>query len=251
MTDFIAVIPARYASTRLPAKPLADIAGKPMVVRVAERAAQSGASAVWVAADDERIITAVKEHGYQALLTSTHHTSGTDRLAEAMDMLSLDDDTIVVNVQGDEPLIDPVLIHAVARELRLHPKAVMATACHAIHDYATLTNPNVVKLVMDAEGYALYFSRAPIPWPRDAFAAGQSLPDGLPVFRHIGLYAYRAGFLRQYAGLTPAPIERFESLEQLRVLWHGHKISVAISELPAQPGVDTAEDLAMVRQLWV
>ena len=251
MTDFIAVIPARYASTRLPAKPLADIAGKPMVVRVAERAAQSGASAVWVAADDERIITAVKEHGYQALLTATHHTSGTDRLAEVMDMLSLDDDTIVVNVQGDEPLIDPVLIHAVARELQLHPEAVMATACHAIHDYATLTNPNVVKLVMDAEGYALYFSRAPIPWPRDAFAAGQSLPDGLPVFRHIGLYAYRAGFLRQYAGLTPAPIERFESLEQLRVLWHGHKISVAVSELPAQPGVDTAEDLAMVRQLWV
>ena len=251
MSDFIAVIPARYASTRLPAKLLADIAGKPMVVRVAEREARSGASAIWVAADDERIITAVKEHGYQALLTASHHTSGTDRLAEVMDMLSLDDDTIVVNVQGDEPLIDPVLIHAVARELRLHPGAVMATACHAIHDYATLTNPNVVKLVMDAEGYALYFSRAPIPWPRDAFAAGQSLPDGLPVFRHIGLYAYRAGFLRQYAGLTPAPIERFESLEQLRVLWHGHKISVAISELPAQPGVDTAEDLAMVRQLWV
>ncbi len=251
MSDFIAVIPARYASTRLPAKPLADIAGKPMVVRVAERAVQSGASAVWVAADDARIIAAVEEHGYQALLTSVHHASGTDRLAEVVDKLSLDDDRIVVNVQGDEPLIDPALIHAVARELRLHPEAVMATACHAIHDYATLTNPNVVKLVMDAEGYALYFSRAPIPWPRDAFAAGQSLPDGLPVFRHIGLYAYRASFLRQYAGLTPAPIERFESLEQLRVLWHGHKISVAVSELPAQPGVDTAEDLAMVRQLWV
>ena len=251
MSDFIAVIPARYASTRLPAKPLADIAGKPMVVRVAERAVQSGASAVWVAADDARIIAAVEEHGYQALLTATHHASGTDRLAEVMDMLSLDENTIVVNVQGDEPLIDPALIHAVARELQLHPDAVMATACHAIHDYATLTNPNVVKVVMDAEGYALYFSRAPIPWPRDAFAAGQSLPDGLPVFRHIGLYAYRAGFLRQYAGLTPAPIERFESLEQLRVLWHGHKISVAVSELPAQPGVDTAEDLAMVRQLWV
>jgi len=251
MSDFIAVIPARYASTRLPAKSLADIAGKPMVVRVAERAQLSGASAVWVAADDERIISAVKEHGYQALLTAAHHASGTDRLAEVMDILSLDDDTIVVNVQGDEPLIDPTLIHAVARELRLHPEAVMATACHAIHDYATLTNPNVVKLVTDAEGYALYFSRAPIPWPRDAFAVGQSLPDGLPVFRHIGLYAYRAGFLRQYAGLTPAPIERFESLEQLRVLWHGYKISVAVSELPAQPGVDTAEDLAMVRQLWV
>ncbi|MEO6146154.1 MAG: 3-deoxy-manno-octulosonate cytidylyltransferase [Sulfuriferula sp.] len=251
MSDFIAVIPARYASTRLHAKPLADIAGKPMVVRVAERAQLSGASAVWVAADDERIISAVKHHGYQALLTATHHASGTDRLAEVMDMLSVDDETIVVNVQGDEPLIDPALIHAVARELRLHPEAVMATACHAIHDYATLTNPNVVKLVTDAEGYALYFSRAPIPWPRDAFAAGQSLPEGLPVFRHIGLYAYRAGFLRQYASLTPAPIERFESLEQLRVLWHGYKISVAVSELPAQPGVDTAEDLAMVRQLWV
>lgn len=251
MADFIAVIPVRYASTRLPAKPLVDIAGKPMVVRVAERAARSGASTVWVAADDARIIAAVEEHGHQAMLTSAQHASGTDRLAEVVDKLALDDDVIVVNVQGDEPLIDPALIHAVARELQLHPEAVMATACHAIHDYATLTNPNVVKVVMDAVGYALYFSRAPIPWPRDAFAAGQSLPDGLPVFRHIGLYAYRAGFLRQYAGLTSAPIERFESLEQLRALWHGYKISVAVSEQPAAPGVDTAEDLAMVRRLWV
>ncbi|HUW27910.1 MAG TPA: 3-deoxy-manno-octulosonate cytidylyltransferase [Sulfuriferula sp.] len=251
MSDFIAVIPARYASTRLPAKPLADIAGKPMVVRVAERAQASGAAAVWVAADDVRIIAAAQAHGFHALMTSAEHASGTDRLAEVVDKLALDDDAIVVNVQGDEPLIDPALIHAVARELQLHPEAVMATACHAIHDYATLTNPNVVKVVMDALGYALYFSRAPIPWPRDAFAAGQSLPDGLPVFRHIGLYAYRAGFLRQYAGLTPAPVERFESLEQLRVLWHGHKISVTVSEQPAAPGVDTAEDLAMVRQQWV
>lgn len=251
MSDFIAVIPARYASTRLPAKPLADIAGKPMVVRVAERAQASGAAAVWVAADDVRIMAAAQAHGFHALMTSAEHVSGTERLAEVVDMLALDDGAIVVNVQGDEPLIDPALIHAVARELQLHPEAVMATACHAIHDYATLTNPNVVKVVMDALGYALYFSRAPIPWPRDAFATGQSLPDGLPVFRHIGLYAYRAGFLRQYAGLTPAPIERFESLEQLRVLWHGHKISVAVSEQPAPPGVDTAEDLAMVRQLWV
>lgn len=251
MSDFIAVIPARYASTRLPAKPLADIAGKPMVVRVAERAQASGAAAVWVAADDVRIMVAAQAHGFHALMTSAEHVSGTERLAEVVDMLALDDSAIVVNVQGDEPLIDPALIHAVARELQLHPEAVMATACHAIHDYATLTNPNVVKVVMDALGYALYFSRAPIPWPRDAFATGQSLPDGLPVFRHIGLYAYRAGFLRQYAGLTPAPIERFEALEQLRVLWHGHKISVAVSEQPALPGVDTAEDLAMVRQLWV
>lgn len=251
MSDFIAVIPARYASTRLPAKPLADIAGKPMVVRVAERAQASGAAAVWVAADDVRIIAAAQAHGFHALMTSAEHASGTDRLAEVVDKLALDDDAIVVNVQGDEPLIDPALIHAVARELQLHPEAVMATACHAIHDYATLTNPNVVKVVMDALGYALYFSRAPIPWPRDAFAAGQSLPEGLPVFRHIGLYAYRAGFLRQYAGLTPAPVERFESLEQLRVLWHGHKISVTVSEQPAAPGVDTAEDLAMVRQQWV
>lgn len=251
MSDFIAVIPARYASTRLPAKALADIAGKPMVVRVAERAQASGAAAVWVAADDVRIIAAAQAHGFHALMTSAEHASGTDRLAEVVDKLALDDDAIVVNVQGDEPLIDPTLIHAVARELQLHPEAVMATACHAIHDYATLINPNVVKVVLDAVGYALYFSRAPIPWPRDAFAAGQSLPDGLPVFRHIGLYAYRAGFLRQYAGLTPAPVERFESLEQLRVLWHGHKISVTVSEQPAAPGVDTAEDLAMVRQQWV
>ena len=250
MSDFIAVIPARYASTRLPAKPLADIAGKPMVVRVAERAAQSGASAVWVAADDERIITAVKEHGYQALLTATHHASGTDRLAEVMDMLSLDDDTIVVNVQGDEPLIDPVLIHAVARELRLHPEAVMATACHAIHDYATLTNPNVVKLVMDAEGYALYFSRAPIPWHRDDFARDNlALPPQSQHFRHLGLYAYRAGFLKTYAQLAACALEDAEALEQLRMLWHGVRIHAALaSEIPG-PGVDTEQDLQRVEAL--
>ena len=248
MSGFIAIIPARYASTRLPGKPLADLGGKPMVVRVAERAQLSGARAVWVAADDMRIITAVEAHGCQALLTSTGHASGTDRLAEAAGKLALDDAAIVVNVQGDEPLIDPELIHAVARELQLHPDAVMATACHAIHDYATFSNPNVVKVVTDVAGYALYFSRAPIPWPRDAFALGQSLPETLPVFRHIGLYAYRAGFLKQYADLSPAPIERFEALEQLRVLWHGYKICVALSEQPALPGVDTPADLALVRQ---
>jgi 3-deoxy-manno-octulosonate cytidylyltransferase (CMP-KDO synthetase) len=251
MLDFIAIVPARYASTRLPAKPLADIGGKPMVVRVAERAQASGASAVWVAADDARITEAAEAHGFNAMLTSPEHASGTDRLAEVVSNLALDDDAIVVNVQGDEPLIDPALIHAVARELQLHPEAVMATACHAIHDYASMTNPNIVKVVLDQTGNALYFSRASIPWPRDAFAAGQSLPEGLPVFRHIGLYAYRAGFLKTYASLSVAPIERFESLEQLRVLWHGYKISVAISEHPAAPGVDTAEDLEKVRQLWV
>lgn len=251
MSDFIVIIPARYASTRLPGKPLADMGGRPMVVRVAERALESGAGAVWVAADDERIIAAARAHGYQAMMTAAGHASGTDRLAEVVDKLALDDDAIVVNVQGDEPLIAPALIHAVARDLQLHPEAVMATLCHAIHDTATFTNPNVVKVVTDAAGYALYFSRAPIPWPRDAFAAGQSLPEGLPVFRHIGLYAYRAGFLKQYAGLMPAPIERFESLEQLRVLWHGYKISVAVSEQAALPGVDTPEDLEIVRQHYV
>ena len=249
--QFTVIIPARHASTRLPAKPLADIHGKPMVVRVAERAALSEAAAVWVAADDERIINAVNEHGIQSITTSPEHASGTDRLAEAVIQLGLADDVIVVNVQGDEPLIAPELIRAVAAELAAHPESVMATACHAIDDYAGMMNPHMVKVVMDAAGHAMYFSRAPIPYARDAFAAGTELPADLPVYRHIGLYAYRVGFLKQYANLSPAPIERFESLEQLRVLWHGFKISVSISPHPAAPGVDTAEDLAHVRNLFL
>ncbi|MFA5171283.1 MAG: 3-deoxy-manno-octulosonate cytidylyltransferase [Sulfuriferula sp.] len=248
---YTVIIPARHASTRLPAKPLADIHGKPMIVRVAERAALSQAQQVWVAADDERIMQALDEHGITGILTASHHASGTDRLAEAVIQLGLDDDAIVVNVQGDEPLIAPELIHSVAADLAAHPESVMATVCHAIDDTASMINPNIVKVVMDKDGHALYFSRAPIPYPRDAFAAGAALPADLPVYRHIGLYAYRVGFLKHYADLSPAPIEQFESLEQLRVLWHGYKISVSISPHPAAPGVDTAEDLTRVRELFL
>lgn len=249
--QFTVIIPARYASSRLPAKPLADIHGKPMIVRVAERALRSEAAAVWVAADDERIMQAVAAHGLQYIATSPEHTSGTDRLAEAVALLALADDAIVVNVQGDEPLIAPELIHTVAAELAAHPESVMATICHALDEYAGMMNPNMVKVVMDGAGHALYFSRAPIPYARDAFAAGSTLPADLPVYRHIGLYAYRAGFLRQYSQLSPAPIEQFESLEQLRILWHGFKISVCISSHTAAPGVDTLEDLVQVRQLFL
>jgi 3-deoxy-manno-octulosonate cytidylyltransferase (CMP-KDO synthetase) len=248
---YTVIIPARYASTRLPAKPLADIHGKPMIVRVAERAALTAAQSIWVAADDERILQALTEHNINGLLTASHHASGTDRLAEAVIQLGLDDDAIVVNVQGDEPLIAAELIHNVAADLAAHPEAVMSTVCHAIDDTASMMNPNIVKVVMDNAGHALYFSRAPIPYPRDAFAAGAPLPSNLPVYRHIGLYAYRVGFLKKYATLSPAPIEQFESLEQLRVLWHGHKISVSISPHPAAPGVDTAADLAQVRELFL
>ncbi|NOT17257.1 MAG: 3-deoxy-manno-octulosonate cytidylyltransferase [Sulfuriferula sp.] len=248
---YTVIIPARYASTRLPAKPLADIHGKPMIVRVAERAALAAAQSIWVAADDERILHALTEHNINGILTASHHTSGTDRLAEAVMQLGLTDDAIVVNVQGDEPLIAPALIHNVAADLAAHPESVMSTVCHPIHTRTDMLNPNIVKVVIDNAGHALYFSRAPIPYPRDAFAANTELPDNLPVYRHIGLYAYRVGFLKQYAALSPAPIEQFESLEQLRVLWHGHKISVSISPHPAAPGVDTAADLARVRELFL
>ena len=249
--QFTVIIPARYTSTRLPGKPLADIHGKPMIVRVAEQALRSEAAAVWVAADDERIMQAVAAHGLQYIATSAEHASGTDRLAEAVALLGLPDEAIVVNVQGDEPLIAPELIHTVAMELAAHPESVMATMCHALRDYASMMNPHMVKVVMDAAGHALYFSRAPIPFARDAFAAGATLPADLPVYRHIGLYAYRAGFLKQYSQLSPASIEQFESLEQLRVLWHGFKISVCISPHAAAPGVDTLEDLVQVRQLFL
>lgn len=249
--QFTVIIPARYASTRLPAKSLADIHGKPMIVRVAERAAHSAATAVWVAADDPRIISAAAEHGIAALLTSPHHASGTERLAEAVAQLGLPDDAIIVNVQGDEPLIAPALIREVAAELAAHPESVMATVCHPIHDYPGMINPHVVKVVIDHDGHAMYFSRAPIPYPRDAFAAGTTLPPGLPVYRHIGLYAYRAGFLKLFASLPPSPLEQFESLEQLRALWHGYKISVGISAEAVAPGVDTADDLALVRALFL
>ncbi|MBM3351337.1 MAG: 3-deoxy-manno-octulosonate cytidylyltransferase [Betaproteobacteria bacterium] len=246
---FHVVIPARYASTRLPGKPLLDIAGKPMVVHVIERANVSGAQQVVVATDDVRILDAVASCGYIALMTRLDHLSGTDRIAEVVSHEGWGDDAIVVNVQGDEPLIEPSLIMEVAAKLAGSPAAVMATACHAIGSKADFINPNVVKVVMDAQGNALYFSRAPIPYPRDAFLSNDALPAEMPVYRHIGIYAYRVGFLKQYASLSPASIERCESLEQLRVLHHGYKIAVAITENAPASGVDTENDLAYVRGL--
>jgi len=245
---FTVIIPARYASMRLPGKPLADIAGKPMVVRVAERAAAAGADRVVVATDDDRIKAAVEAHGIAVCLTAADHATGTDRLAEAARQLGLPDDAIVVNVQGDEPLMSPVLIRAVACLLAANPDVAIATACHPITDAAEAFNPNVVKVVLDAKGHALYFSRATIPWARDAFAGSRSaVPHGLPLYRHYGLYAYRVGFLRAFPALAHAPIERFEALEQLRALWHGFRIVVEISAGAPAPGVDTPADLDRVR----
>lgn len=250
MNGFIVVIPARMASSRLPEKPLADIGGKPMVVRVAERAAQSAASRVIVATDDERIASACRAHAIEVVMTRADHPSGTDRLAEVAALLSLPDDAIVVNVQGDEPLIEPALINQLAQLMAQRP-VPMATVAHRIHSAAEMFNPNVVKVVLDKHGKALYFSRAPIPYARDAFAADSSeLPAGLPVYRHIGMYAYRAGLLHTYNSLSPAPLEQFEALEQLRMLWHGFDIMVeCIAEAPSA-GVDTPEDLARVRDYF-
>ena len=247
---FTVVIPARMASSRLPDKPLADIGGLPMVVRVAQRALQSEASQVVVAADDERIVTACTTHGVQALLTRQDHLSGSDRLAEACQLLGLPDDAVVVNVQGDEPLIPPALINEVARVLSERPDASMSTAAHAIGSVEEFTNPNVVKVVMDARQMALYFSRAPIPWWREGQADSgfKALPSPAPL-RHIGIYAYRAGFLALFPTLPPAPIETMESLEQLRALWHGHRIAVHVTPEAPGPGVDTPQDLARVRSL--
>jgi 3-deoxy-manno-octulosonate cytidylyltransferase (CMP-KDO synthetase) len=248
---FTVLIPARYASTRLPGKPLSDIGGKPMVVRVAERARAGGAARVVVATDDERILRAVTAHGIDAIMTRADQPTGTDRLAEAATTLALDDSTIVVNVQGDEPLLEPSLIREVADLLAAHADASIATACHPIGDTGEAFNPNVVKVVLDRAGYALYFSRATIPWARDDFAAStQRIPSGLPLYRHYGLYAYRVGFLRHYPSLEAAPIERFEALEQLRVLWHGYRIVVSVTRGAPAPGVDTLEDLERVRALY-
>jgi 3-deoxy-manno-octulosonate cytidylyltransferase (CMP-KDO synthetase) len=250
--DFSVLIPARLASTRLPDKPLADLAGKPMVVRVAERAARSGALRVVVAADDDRILHACADHGVQAVLTRTDHASGSDRLAEACALLGLDGDDLVVNVQGDEPLIDPALVRRCAELLTERPDCVMSTAAHPIDDPAEYRNPNVVKVVLDAAGRALYFTRAPVPCWRDAPASesGANLPRSPPALRHVGLYGYRAGFLRRFPSLTPAPLERCEALEQLRVLWHGERIAVHVAPYGPGPGVDTPEDLARVQALF-
>lgn len=246
--DYTVIIPARMASSRLPDKPLADLAGLPMVVRVAQRAAQSRARRVVVAADDVRVLQVCQTHGIEALLTRQDHVSGSDRLAEACALLGLAGDELVVNVQGDEPLIPPALIDDVARVLAERPEASMGTAAHAIHELAEYSNPNVVKVVMDARQMALYFSRAPIPWWRDGQSNGhfQALPEPAPL-RHIGIYSYRAGFLGQFPQLPPAPIESLESLEQLRALWHGHRIAVHVTGSAPGPGVDTPADLDRVR----
>ncbi len=248
---FTVLIPARLASTRLPNKPLADLAGVPMVVRVAQRVRDGvpQATQVVVAADSDSIVQACAAHGVQAILTREDHPSGSDRLAEACDILGLADEDIVVNVQGDEPLMDPDLVQAVAALLQATPQASMGTAAHAITDVADFANPNVVKVVHDAAHLALYFSRAPIAWWRDGFANGiHTLPSPAPL-RHIGIYSYRVGFLRQFPLLPQAPIEMVEALEQLRALWHGHRIAVHVSAHAPGPGVDTPEDLARVRAI--
>jgi 3-deoxy-manno-octulosonate cytidylyltransferase (CMP-KDO synthetase) len=238
--SFTVVIPARYASSRFPGKPLADLGGKPMVVRVCEQAQKSGAAAVHVATDDERIAAAVRAHGHSAIMTRIDHASGTDRIAEVAKKLKLKSGQTVVNVQGDEPLIAPRLIAQVAAALQRSKDASVSTACHEIHDAASLANPNVVKVAIDSRGYALYFSRSQIPFPRQS---------GGTWYRHAGIYAYRAGFLSDFSSLKESPLEKTEALEQLRVLWHGYRIAVAISETDIPPGVDTPQDLEAVRRM--
>jgi 3-deoxy-manno-octulosonate cytidylyltransferase (CMP-KDO synthetase) len=247
--QFTVIIPARLASTRLPNKPLADLGGKPMIVRVAERAALSGAARIVVATDHPDIAAACAAHGIEACMTRADHPSGTDRIAEVAHALKLAPDAVVVNLQGDEPLIDPSLLAACAA--RISSTVPMATCAHPISDAADVFNPNVVKVVLNGAGNALYFSRAAIPWDRDGFAASQrALPQGYAPLRHIGLYAYSNAFLQAYPTLAPAPIEATEALEQLRVLWHGVPIAVHITDSAPAAGVDTPADLARVRLFY-
>ena len=247
---FTVLIPARLASTRLPDKPLADIAGVPMVVRVAQRVEQSGAAQVVVATDSGRIADACSRHGVRAVMTRADHPSGSDRLAEACELLGLEGEDLVVNVQGDEPLIDPGLVDAVATLLEQRPQASMSTAAHPIASVEEFLNPNVVKTVLQSDGLALYFSRAPIPWWRDGFAGGiTALPDPAPL-RHIGIYGYRASFLRAFPRMPQAPVEACEALEQLRAVWHGHRIAVHVTDHAPGAGVDTPDDLQRVRALF-
>lgn len=250
-TDFIAIVPARAASTRLPGKMLADIAGTPMIVHTARRAQESHAKAVYVATDDHEIFDVVTAHGFQALMTDARHPSGTDRLAEAAQQLALSPDTVVVNVQGDEPLIDPELINQVAATLLANPEAAIATAAYPIHEVKKLFNPNVVKVVLNQLGQALYFSRAPIPWARDAFQTEEkTLPTTMQAYHHIGLYAYRAHFLNVFPHLPQGHLEQLESLEQLRALENGYKIQLMLTDSAPAPGVDSATDLEIVRNFF-
>lgn len=248
--SFTVIIPARLASTRLPNKPLADIGGKPMVVRVAERAVQSGAAQVVVATDHADIVAACRAHGVSAQMTRADHPSGTDRIAEVADTLGLSPEAVVVNVQGDEPLIAPDLIAATAA--RIAADVPMATAAHPISDLDDIFNPNVVKVVLDKASRAMYFSRATIPWHRDAFAQSRNaVPAGYRPLRHIGLYAYSNAFLQAYPRLEMSPLEQVEALEQLRVLWHGFPIAVHVTLTAPAAGVDTPDDLMRVRQHFV
>ena len=248
--DFVVVIPARYASSRLPGKPLQLIAGQPMIRHVWQQACKSSAKRVVVATDDPRIVEACQQFGAEVLLTRAEHNSGTDRLAEVAAQLGLSDQAIVVNVQGDEPLIPPVLIDQVAANLAANPQAGIATLAEPIEDVQALFNPNVVKVVSDKSGLALTFSRAPMAWARDAFAVSrEQLPAAVPYRRHIGIYAYRAGFLHDFVAWGPCWLEDTECLEQLRALWNGVRIHVADALQSPPAGVDTAEDLARVRRL--
>ena len=269
--SYTVLIPARMASTRLPGKPLLEIAGVPMIVRVAQRVLSGihhdhpNPPQVIVAADDEKIIQACRDYGIKAILTDLHHASGSDRLAQACEILGLEGDDLVVNVQGDEPLIDPDLVEQVALALQNDKSASMSTAAHTITDSADFFNPNVVKVVLNQKNHGIYFSRAPIPWWRDGFDSSNtinhlsnkhsssptipSLPAILPL-RHIGIYAYKAGFLKLFPQLTPAPLEQLEALEQLRAIWHGHQIVVHLTQNAPAAGVDTPQDLERVRQFF-
>lgn len=248
---FTVIIPARLKSSRLPDKPLADICGEPMVVRTARRAALSGADRTIVAVDNRAVLDVVEAAGFEAVLTRADHPTGTDRLSEVVERLGLADDEIVVNLQGDEPVMPPYVLEQVAAVLEEHPESQMATAAHPITDIESFMNPNVVKVVLDAEGHAITFSRAPVPWPRDAFREDKTkLPENLGALHHIGLYAYRAGFLRRFPTLEQAPLEKTESLEQLRALYYGDRISVMVLDEALPAGVDTAEDLERVRRYY-
>ena len=247
-TGFSVVIPARMASFRLPNKPLVDLAGLPMVVRVARRALSSGADQVVVACDDPRILAACEQHGVKALMTRADHPSGTDRIAEAARLLALPDSAVIVNVQGDEPLIDPDHIRSVAQCLAVDAECDMATLAHPIHAHTDFVNPNIVKVVLNAKQQAMYFSRASIPWWRDADPKAPGFKPG-QALRHVGLYAYRCGFLQTYARWSASPLEQVEALEQLRVLDRGHRIAVHVASTSSGIGVDTPEDLERVRQL--
>ncbi|PTQ90379.1 3-deoxy-manno-octulosonate cytidylyltransferase [Agitococcus lubricus] len=251
MTNFHVVIPARYASSRLPAKPLADIAGKPMVVHVYERARLSDAQSIIIATDDERIAEVAKAYGAPVVMTASQHPSGTDRLQEVATIMGWSSDDIVVNVQGDEPLIPPTLINQVAANLAAHSQAGIATLAEPLHDVTQLTNPNVVKLVRDVHNMALYFSRAPMPWARDAFSeAITALPNPELYMRHLGIYAYRVAFLNAYVQWPPALLEQVEALEQLRALYYGVKIHVDLASVNLPAGVDTLADLERVREIF-